>query len=81
MAAIGNAWEYCGNAAKVRYPIKLAPLVTPIVDGEARWFRITPWRIHPASDKQTPTMPPQSIRGRRTFQIISRDGESALISP
>ena len=42
MAAIGNAWEYCGNAAKVRYPVKLAPLVTPIVDGEARWFRITP---------------------------------------
>lgn len=52
--------------------MKLAPPVTPMVEGEAIVLRITPCRIQPDSDRQIPTSPPTSTRGKRRFQIRRR---------
>ena len=62
------------------YPMKLAPLVTPIVDGEARLLRMTPCRIHPARDRQIPTRPAVSILGSLIPQTIILAGLSLSVS-
>ena len=73
----GRSDDSCGNATSVTYPTKLAPPVTPMVEGDAIVFRITPCKIQPDSDRHTPTSPPQSTRGKRRCQISSRAVESS----
>src|SRR5512136_1668969 len=47
-----------------------APLLTPSTDGSARGFREMAWKPRPARDRQAPTIPANSVRGRRIFRTI-----------
>ena len=69
---MGSSPDNCGNATSVTYPMKLAPPVTPMVEGDAIVLRITPCRMQPDSDRHTPTSPPQRMRGKRKCQISRR---------
>lgn len=77
---MGSSDDSCGNATSVTYPTKLAPPVTPMVEGEAMVLRITPCKIQPDSDRHTPTRPPQRTRGKRIFQISRRAVEPSSIN-
>ena len=43
-----------------------------MVDGDAMVLRITPCRMQPESERQVPTSPPTSTRGKRRFHTSNR---------
>ena len=78
IAAIGNCWLSSGRSTNVMYATKLAPPVTPIVEGDAISLRITPCKRQPERARQIPVIAAPSVRGKRTFQIKRRAGVFSL---
>ena len=62
--------------------MKEAPPVTPMVDGEAKLFLMTPCNMQPESDRHIPTKEAVSILGSLNSQMSSLSGlSSAVLSP